>query len=102
MVEHCCNPNTQEARQDDDDDDNGSDKMAQGVKVLVVLVPRTQSGRGELTSASFPFPLHSGTYLSTLLLTCSLSKSIDKQTNSFFLGEFAVTDRQKEWPEDWA
>lgn len=41
--------------EEDDDDNNGSDKMAQGMKVLVVLVPRTQSGRGELTPASFPF-----------------------------------------------
>lgn len=70
----------------DDDDNNCSDKMSQGVKVLVVLVPRTQSGRGELTSASFPFPLQRGACLSTLLLTCSLSKSIDKPTNSVLPG----------------
>lgn len=75
-----------EEEEDDDDDNNGSDKMSQGVKVLVVLVPRTQSGRGELTSASFPFPLHRGACLSTLLLTYSLSKSIDKPTNSVLPG----------------
>lgn len=72
--------------EEDDDDNNCSDKMSQGVKVLVVLVPRTQSGRGELTSASFPFPLHRGPCLSTLLLTSSLSKSIDKPTNSVLPG----------------
>lgn len=71
--------------EEDDDDNNCSDKMSQGVKVLVVLVPRTQSGRGELTPASLPFPLHRGACL-TLLLTCSLSKSIDKPTNSVLPG----------------
>lgn len=42
--------------EEEDDDDGGSDKMAQGMKVLVVLVPRTQSGTGELTPASFLLP----------------------------------------------